>query len=176
MPSRSEIFGVRLKYLNIYACFVLNTFLILNEYNWIMILLDEPGILKIYYEEETQTQVHEWLNYNPNDNDSLVIRLLDQIYNLLLKYPVKKILVITNNTEGVFTPEVQKYIQNVQFPRLSSDTPIRFVATVKTADEVAASGTTLWKEQLKMQKPIIIYDSETEADAREWLKQMDDYD
>jgi len=140
-----------------------------------MILLDEPGVLKVYYEEETQTQVHEWLNYNPDDNDSLVIRLLDQIYNFLLKYPVKKVLVITNRTEGVFTPEVQKYIQDVQFPRLASDTMMRFVASVKTADEVAESGTALWKEQLRMKYPIIVHDSETEGEAREWLKQMDDY-
>jgi len=141
-----------------------------------MLLLDEPGVLKILYEEDSQLQVHEWLSYNPDDKDSLVIQLLDQIYQFLLQYPVKKILVITDRTEGAFTPEVQNYIQNIQFPRLASDTPIRFVATVKPADEIAASGTSLWKEQLKMQKPIIVYDSETEAGARIWLKQMDEYD
>jgi len=137
-----------------------------------MILLDEPGVLRIFYEEKSGIQVHEWLDYNPENRDRLILELLEQIYQLLIEYPVEKVLVKTDHTRGVFSPEIQKFIQDVQFPRFLTDTSLHFVATVTPTNQLAKSGTKLWEVQLRQNSSIAMYDAESEAKAREWLDQV----
>lgn len=118
-----------------------------------MILLDEPGVLRILYEERFGLQVHEWLNYSPEDRDPLVLDLLDRIYELLMHYPVEKLLVIADRTRGAFSTEVQTFIREVQFPRILGNTSVRFVATVKSADQMTEIGSDLWKAQFEQHSP-----------------------
>ena len=134
-----------------------------------MVLLEEAGVLKVSYEAESQLQVHEWFDYNPEDSDPLVLDLLESIYRLLLEYPVEKVLVKADRAHGAFSPEVQAFIREVQFPRLVAKTQMRFVATVKSFGDPNKIGTELWREQLENHSPLVTHDVETEAEAREWL-------
>jgi len=139
-----------------------------------MILLDEPGVLRVFHEEESRTQVHEWLNYNPEDRDSLILDLLDRIYQLLIEHPVEKVLVKTDRARGAFSLDVQTFIRDVQFPRLLADTTIRFVATVRSPDQMTAIGTDLWKVQLEQHSPLIMHDVESEVEGRDWLNRVEE--
>ena len=134
-----------------------------------MILLDEVGVLRVAYEAEEELQVHEWFDYNPEDRDPLVLELLEQIYELLLEHPVEKLLVRTENARGAFSPQVQAFIREVQFPRLVADTELRFVATVKSSSQLQRIGTELWRGQLENHAPLVTHDVETESEARDWL-------
>ena len=57
-----------------------------------MLLYEVPNIIKIFYEEENELIVHEWLEYNPENQDHIILNVLNQIYNIHLNYPVKKVI------------------------------------------------------------------------------------
>ncbi len=148
-----------------------------------MLLYEVKNIIKIFYEMENELIIHEWLEYNPEDEDNTILRILQAIYDVFLIHPVEKVIVKTNLTKGVFSPNIQKYIKEVQFPRLLDDTKVRYIATIKSEDKIQSLGTLLWQSQLKeevninisdMEKEeeasIIIRDVENEEEAREWLK------
>ena len=139
-----------------------------------MILLDEEDVLRITYDEDAGIQIHEWLDYNPEGRDGRMRHLLDRIYDLLIDFPVEKLLVKANNARGAFSPEIQNFIRDVQFPRLIERTSIRFVATMKPPDEFATISTELWKGQLKAHDPLVLHDVRDESEAREWFAALDE--
>ena len=137
-----------------------------------MLLYEVPNIIKILYEKENELIIHEWLEYNPEDNDKTILVILQKIYNIFLAYPVEKLIVKADLTKGVFSPSIQKYIADVQFPRLLSDSKLRYVATIKSEDEMRNTGALLWQAQLKTEDHINIHDVRSELEAREWLKNI----
>jgi len=150
-----------------------------------MLLYEMKNIIKIFYEMENELIIHEWLEYNPEDQDNTILLILQNIYNVFLIHPVEKLIVKTNQTKGVFSPNIQKYIKEVQFPRLISDTTLRYIATIKSKDKTQSLGTVLWQCQLQEEaniiirdveneeeSNIIIHDVESEEEARDWLKNI----
>ena len=136
----------------------------------IMLLYEVPNIIKILYEKENELIIHEWLEYNPEDNDKIILVILQKIYNIFLAYPVEKIIVKADLTKGAFSPSIQKYIRDVQFPRLLSDSKLRYVATIKSENEMRNTGALLWQAQFKTDDEIVLQDVRNELEAREWLK------
>lgn len=96
-----------------------------------------------------------------------------KLYELFLAYPVKKVPVITETTKGAFSPTIQEYIRDVQFPRLLADTNIRYVATVKPSDLIAQMCIEVWEEELKSGATIVLHDVASEKEAREWLSRTE---
>ena len=137
-----------------------------------MVVFEEAGILRILYEANEGLQVHEWIEYNPEDRDALVLRSLEQVYELLLEYPVEKLLVKTNKARGAFSPQVQNFIRRVQFPRILADTNIRFVATVHADYNWGRIGTELWQASLPNNSSLVRHNCTSETEAREWLRQI----
>lgn len=135
-----------------------------------MLLYEVPNIIKIFYEKDNELIVHEWLEYNPEDQDDTILIILQKIYDTLLTYPVEKLIVRTKMTKGVFSPGIQKYIRDVQFPRLLADTKLRYVATIKSEDEMKDRAALLWQMQFEEEADIILHDVGSEEEAREWLK------
>jgi len=135
-----------------------------------MLLYEVPEIIKIFYEKESELIVHEWLEYNPEDQDNTILMILQKIYDIFLAYPVEKVIVKADLTKGVFSPSIQEYIKDVQFPRLLTDTKLRYVATVKSEDKMKALGALLWQEQFNKEAEVILHDVRSEEEAREWLK------
>ena len=148
-----------------------------------MLLYEVKNIIKIFYEEENKLIIHEWLEYNPEGEDNTILRILQAIYDVFLIHPVEKVIVKTNLTKGVFSPNIQEYIKEVQFPRLLADTKLRYIATIKSKDKTQSLGTFLWQCQFEEEvninisdmeneeeTNIIIRDVESEEEAREWLK------
>ena len=132
-------------------------------------LLEEPGILKISYEAEENLQIHEWFDYGPENGDQLILELLERIYELLLEFPVEKLLVKSENVRGAFSPYVTTFIRDVQFPRIADDTDVRFVATVKSTQFMKRIGTDVWRAQLKRHAALVTHDLKSETEARKWL-------
>jgi len=135
-----------------------------------MLLYEVPEIIKIFYEKESELIVHEWLEYTPEDQDNTILMILQKIYDIFLAYPVEKVIVKADLTKGVFSPSIQEYIKDVQFPRLLTDTKLRYVATVKSEDKMKALGALLWQEQFNKEAEVILHDVRSEEEAREWLK------
>ena len=135
-----------------------------------MLLFEVPNIIKIFYEKENELIIHEWLEYNPDDQDNIIFEILQNIYDIFLAYPVEKVIVKTDQTKGVFTPSAQEYIRDVQFPRLLADTKLQYVATIKSEDKMKRIGALLWQKQFKEGAEIILHDVRTEKEARTWLK------
>ncbi len=138
-----------------------------------MLLYEVPNIIKIFYEEENNLIVHEWFEYNPKDQDYVILSILNEIYKIHLAYPIEKLIVKTEQTKGVFSQDVQKFIKDIQFPRLVSDTKIKYVATVKTKETLKSMGTILWQKQLKKEDEVIINNVGSEEEARAWLNSVD---
>jgi hypothetical protein len=136
----------------------------------IMLLYEVPNIIKIFYEKDNKLIVHEWLEYNPEDQDNTILRIFQKIYDIFLDYPVEKIIVKANKTKGIFSPSIQKYIKDVQFPRLLKDTKLRYIVTIKSEEEMNDLGVLLWQKQFKKGADIILHDVGSEEEAREWLK------
>ena len=135
-----------------------------------MLLYEVPNIIKIFYEKENELLVHEWLEYNPEDQDNTILIILQKIYDIFLTYPVEKVIVKADLTKGAFSVSVQKYIRDVQFPRLLSDTKLRYVATIKSEDEMKGIGVKLWQAQFNKEAEVILHDVGSGEEAREWLK------
>lgn len=135
-----------------------------------MLLYEVPNIIKIFYEKENGLIVHEWLEYNPEDQDDTILMILQKIYDILLTYPVEKLIVKSDLTKGAFSPSIQKYIKEVQFPRLMADTKLRYVATIKSEDTMNRIGAALWQKQFNKGAAVILHDVGSEEEAREWLK------
>lgn len=135
------------------------------------LLLDEPGILRVLHDPDAGLQVHEWFDYDPDGDDRLILGLLDRIFELLVQHPAEKLLVRTEKARGAFSPGVQNFIRDVQFPRLVEGTEVRFVATVRSrdADLMETLGTELWRQQLSEHAPLILYDVGSESEGRAWL-------
>ena len=135
-----------------------------------MLLYEAPNIIKIFYEKENELIVHEWLEYNPEDQDNTILIILQKIYDLFLTYPVEKVIVKVDLAKGAYSPSIQKYIRDVQFPRLLTDTKLRYVATIKSEDNMKDTAALLWQEQFKKGGEVILHDVGSEEEAREWLK------
>jgi len=148
-----------------------------------MLLYEVQNIIRIFYEKENELIIHEWLEYNPEHQDKTIIRILQAIYDVFLMHPVEKVIVKTDLTKGLFSPNIQKYINEVQFPRLLADTKLRNIAIIKSRDKTQSLGTVLWQCQFEKEviiyksdieseeeANIIIHDVESEDEAREWLK------
>jgi len=134
-----------------------------------MLLYEVKNIIKIIYDKENELLIHDWLHYNPEDNDDLILTVLQRIYDIFLIYPVEKVIVKTDFTIGVFSPSIQEYIRDVQFPRLIADTNLRFVATIKSKDNMKAIGALLWQDQFDEEAEIYLHDVSSEEEARIWL-------
>ena len=138
-----------------------------------MLLYEVKNIIKIYYEKENNLIIHEWLEYNPEDQDRTILEILQKIYEIFLAYPVRKVIVKTDKTKGIFSPEIQQYIKEVQFPRLLADTKIQYIATVKSKNEMNDIASLLWQEQFEKEAELILRDVAGETEARGWLKILD---
>ena len=138
-----------------------------------MLLYEVPNIIKIFYEKENELFIHEWLEYNPEDQDNTILNILQYIYESLLIYPVEKIIVKSDKTKGIFSLEIQKYIRNIQFPRLIADTKLRYVATIKSEDLIRKTGVTIWQLQFKKDDDIILQNVNNEIEARQWLNSIE---
>lgn len=132
-------------------------------------LFDYPGICRASYDASTDITVHEWLDYCPEDADDLVLEVLGKIYDGFCQTGSTKVLVIADKTKGAFSPTVVTFIRNVQFPRLASDSRLKFVATVLPRRSLPATYTSLWKEQLERNDRFIQADFASLDEATDWL-------
>ena len=135
-----------------------------------MLLYEVADIIKIFYEKENELIIHEWLEYNPEDQDKTILIILQKIYDIFLAYPVEKVIVKSDKTKGVFSPSIQKYIKDVQFPRLLSDTKLRYIVTIKSEDQMKQVGIKVWQGQFDKDADVILHDVGSEEEARQWLK------
>ncbi len=140
-----------------------------------MLLHDEPDVLRLYLEEENGLQIHEWLDYDPDGRDELVLNLLDHIFANLLKHPVEKLIVDTRQARGAFSPAVLTFVQDVQFPRILAETPLRFVVTIKPRDELSRIATRLWEAQVRNRSRLIMQETATMEEARAWLQEVESF-
>lgn len=134
-----------------------------------MLVYEAPNIIKIIYEEANGLFIHEWLEYNPEDQDKAVLEVLQKIYELMLEYPAQKVLVRGDKTKGVFSAEMQRYIRDVQFPRLVADTQLKYVATTVKEGVIEKMGAVVWERQFDKDAEVILRQFEKEEEARDWL-------
>lgn len=138
-----------------------------------VLIFEYEGIIKVFHDKYDDLIIHEWLEYNPDEKDVIIIEVLQKIYETFLNTGVRKVLVKVDKTRGVFSPEVNKYIKEIQFPRLIKDTNLKFVATVINKKDINSRYAEIWKGQLAQNAPIILHDVASEAEGRAWLKQFD---
>ena len=138
-----------------------------------MLLFEVPDIIKVFYEKENELIIHEWLDYNPENRDDVILDILNKIYDTFLTYPVEKVLVKVDQAKGAFSPSLQKYIAEVQFPRLLEDTELKYVVTVQSEEKMKQISASLWKSRFEEGARVILHDVGTEEEARTWLKTID---
>lgn len=131
-----------------------------------------PGVFSARFDAAAGITTHEWLDYNPEDADPLIRKILDDIHRDFVATGSTKVLVVADRTRGAFSPEIRKFIEKVQFPRIAADTKLRFVATVLPTDEVRAAYAMLWRRQLVVSERFIQADFTDVASARAWLETM----
>lgn len=134
-----------------------------------MLVYQYPEIIRISYEPENGLFVHEWLDYSPEDQDDTILQVLQKIYELFVEYEAEKVLVLVDQTKGVFSPQIQNYIREVQFPRIAADTKVKFVATVVRDDEFQKVTAKIWSRPLLKHLGLESRDFADEREARAWL-------
>ncbi len=137
-----------------------------------VLIFEYKDVIRVFHDEDNGLIIHEWLDYNPERQDTLIIEILQKIYQMLVDTGVRKVLVKVDETRGVFSPEVNKYIRKIQFPRLIKDTQLKFVATVTNKKDMNFRYAEIWKGHLKQNTPVILHDVSSEAEGRAWLKQF----
>jgi len=140
-----------------------------------MLLFDVPGIVRVFYEEENKLIIREWLEYNPEDKDNVILDILQRSYETFLTYPVKKVMVKADRTKGSFSPRIQRYIREVHIPRLEADTEMRYVVTIQSQDTMNQLASMLWQLQFGDRSKVVLHNVISEEDARSWLQSIDDF-
>lgn len=135
-----------------------------------MLLFEYENIIRVTYEKENNLIVHHWYRHNPEQQDHIILEILQKIYETLLETGAPKVLVKVDTVKGMFSPEIQKYINEIQFPRLVNGTNMQFVATVTNKSDLSSKYATIWKDQLVLNGPVILHDVDTEEEGREWLR------
>jgi len=138
-----------------------------------VLLFQHENIIRVSLEQDNDLIVHEWLEYNPENGDSVIHEILDQIYKTFLQHDVTKVLVIADKTKGAFSPDIQTFINDVQFPRLIEETKIKYVATVVSENVFNRLGAKLWQDQLAAGERMIMREVLSADEGRAWLKQVD---
>ena len=137
-----------------------------------MVLFEHKNIIRVSFEKENDLMIHEWFEYNPNGADDLILKILQEIYDAFLKYGATKVLVVVDKTKGAFSPDMMKYIEETQFPRLASETQLKYVATVLNREDMSSRYAAIWEGQLARNERFIINDVSTEQEGRDWLAQF----
>lgn len=138
-----------------------------------MLVFEFPKIISVYYEEENELIIHEWLEYNPEGKDDVIIEIMQKLYETFLAYPVKKVMVRANLVKGAFTPRVQRYIREVQVPRLVADTDMRYVVTIQSNERMSQTASKLWQLQFWEGSGVVLHNVTKEEDARAWLQSIE---
>ena len=76
-----------------------------------VLIFEYEGIIKVFHDKYDDLIIHEWLEYNPDEKDVIIIEVLQKIDETFLNIGVRKVLVKVDKTRGVFSPEVNKYIK-----------------------------------------------------------------
>lgn len=137
-----------------------------------MLLYEQADIIRVSYDEAASLLIHEWINYDPEDQEKHVLEALEFIFQAFQSHPVNKVLVLADKTKGCFSPKVQDFISDVQFPRLLKDTNLRFVATVLDKSQISATYTEMWEAELTTLEAFVTRDFASEKEARDWLAQV----
>jgi hypothetical protein len=137
-----------------------------------MLAFKYDGIFEAYLEDDGELIRHVWIEYNPDGKDDVIRKILDEIYDLFLTSGATKVLVDVRKTSGAFSPEVLRFIDGVQFPRILENTKVRFLATVKVSVEMSALYANLWQKQLANRERLVQRDFSDIGDALAWLRSM----
>jgi len=138
-----------------------------------MKLFERTGVVCVRFDEVNQILSHEWFNYNPEGKEGVVLRALEKIYQLHLKYPVKKVMVIADKSHGTFSAEAKEFIRTTQFPRLLSDTRIQFIAKVKPVHKIGQFDEEMWGEPLTKESPLVSVEISSAKHGVEWLNSIE---
>jgi len=135
-----------------------------------MLMHEEKNVIKIFYEKENQLIIHEWLEYNPEDQDDIILKSFQVIFDLFVIFSVAKLIVKSNMAKGAFSPDILKYIKNIQFPRLMAETKLRFIAIIKPNEEMKAIANSLWMGQFNDADDVILHYVSSVEEGRKWLE------
>ncbi len=136
-----------------------------------MLLFEDPAYIKVSYAPDNELLMHEWRKY-PTD-DTKAMALLRKLYEIFLEYKsVQKIIVKTDEATGVFSQEVQNYIDETQFPNIVANTDLRYVVTVVPQSALSKLATGQWQKALQKGERMVIHNVATEDEARAWLQQF----
>ena len=138
-----------------------------------MLIFNVPNIISVFYEEENDLFIHEWLDYNPEGQDDVILKILQKLFDSFSTYPASRVIVRAHQTQGAFSPEIQDYIANTQIPKLEAKTNLRYVVTIQSRETMKAISTSLWQAPFDTVEKITLHDVESEKEAREWLKNLD---
>jgi len=137
-----------------------------------MLLYQVDGIIRVFHDAERKLQIHEWLDYNPDGHDDQILAILQRIFELFIAYPVEKVLVDTRQTKGAFSPRILQYLREVQFPRLIRDTQLKYIATIKSKEDISQICTEIWEEELRHNSPMLMRDVRDKAEADIWFESL----
>ena len=62
-----------------------------------MLIYTVPNIINIFYDKESELLIHEWIEYNPENQDNTILAILQKIYELLIFQKLKNLLIYLNN-------------------------------------------------------------------------------
>lgn len=82
-------------------------------------------------------------------------------------------MVKADHAKGAFSPEIQEYLGEVQFPRLVADTQMRYIVTVQSEKKMNQISSLIWQKRFKEKNKIFLHNVRTEQEARDWLKTID---
>lgn len=136
------------------------------------LVFDMPGITRVFYEKDNELIILEWLDYNPDGQEQVILVIMQRIYHTLLVYSVEKIMVKADRVRGAFSPAIQDYLMEVQFPRIIADTKIQDIVTIMSQEGMGRASTRLWQKELircDKRNSLTLHNVTTETSARELL-------
>lgn len=136
------------------------------------ILLYMKDVVTVSYLTKEQVLIHEWHDYNPEEGDDHVFQALNVIYETFKELQCAKVMVQVNHVRGAFSPKVLDFIKIVQFPRLLSETPLKYIATVVSEEHYEEVNSSLWKDQLLRNEDLIMTDVLSVSEGLDWLSQF----
>ncbi len=125
------------------------------------------GVATIHTIDEKQIVILKWDKFNVQEEFKDVLNHIRECFGTT-KFP--RVLVDTSTTQGLISPENQKWMEEIHFPKLQEQGVCKFVATVVASSALAQMNTEKWQDNLVKIADMELINVPSREEGLEWLQ------
>jgi hypothetical protein len=131
------------------------------------LIYELKGVATLHSLEEDKVLILKWEKYNVKEEFQT---FLDKVYEIFGETKFNKALVDTSETQGLISPENQKWMEEFHFPRLLTQGLCKYVATVVPASTLGQMTNEKWQDNLVKVAGMELLNVPNREKGLDWLR------